>query len=228
MVWRNLEPRSRGKNLKSLYSSQGYTRNTITASLVWSMSTPMSSQGTQNSNAFPEIMATLVWWGMSTSMSSQGTQNANTGLRGAALARCAAKFSNDHSLAAGLESFTGGAVSKDNLFVNALLGSDAATLSNLITGPDRGRNLLSKGISQGAAGVIKVVGNLPNPGSSALAGTVTVGETAGGTAFVSTWTDATIATSVLGKTAGKAFVVFSIGKAIWDGSTYIFGAVQCY
>jgi hypothetical protein len=98
----------------------------------------------------------------------------------------------------------------------------------LITGPDRGRNLLSKGISQGAAGVIKVVGNLPNPGSSALAGTVTVGETAGGTAFVSTWTDATIATSVLGKTAGKAFVVFSIGKAIWDGSTYIFGAVQCY
>lgn len=66
-----------GRNLKSLYSSEGYSSNRITASLMWSVSAPMFSQSTQNSNAFPEIMATLVWWGMSASMSSQGTRNFN-------------------------------------------------------------------------------------------------------------------------------------------------------
>jgi RHS repeat-associated protein len=155
---------------------------------------------------------------------------ANNGVSGADLARCAAQFSSDHSLAAGLDSLTGGAVSKDNLFVNALLGSDAATLSNLITGPNRAQNIVSKGISQGTTGVVKVIGNLPNPAATGLAsmGTATIRETAGGTAFVSNWTDATVATSLFGKTAGKAFFAFSVGKAIWDGSTYLFGAVQCY
>jgi hypothetical protein len=79
-------------------------------------------------------------------------------------------------------------------------------------------------------GVVKVVGNLPNPAATGLAsmGTATISETAGGAAFVSSWTDATVASSLLGKTAGKAFAVFSISKAVWDGSTYLFGVVQCY
>lgn len=55
-----------GMNLKSLYSSEGSTSDRTTASLVRSMSAPMFSQSAQNSNAFPVIMATLVWWGMST------------------------------------------------------------------------------------------------------------------------------------------------------------------
>jgi hypothetical protein len=149
------------------------------------------------------------------------------------IARCAAKFSGDHSMAAALQAATDGAVNKDNLLVDAFLGSDAATISNLITGPDRAQTgaqtLVSEGISKGAVGVVKIVGNLPNPVATGLAsmGTAAIRETAGGTAFASSWTDATIATSLLGKTAGKAFAVFSISKAIWDASTYLFGAVQC-
>ena len=155
---------------------------------------------------------------------------ANNGKSAADIARCAATFSNDHSVAVALQAVTGGVVNKNNLFVNALLGSDASTISNLITGPDRSQTLLSTGISQGTVGVVKVIGNLPNPAATGLAsmGAATVSETAAGTAFVSNWTDATIATSLFGKTAGKAFAVFSISKAIWDGSTYLFGAVQCY
>jgi RHS repeat-associated protein len=165
--------------------------------------------------------------GGGSSGSSGGT---STGKSAADIARCAAKFSNDHSMAAALDAATGGLVSKDNGLVNAFLGSDAATISNLITGPNRAQTLKSPGISQGAVAAVKVVGNLPNPAATGLAsmGTATIRETAGGTAFVTGWTDATIATSVLGRTAGKAFAVFSISKAIWDVSTYAFGAVQCY
>jgi hypothetical protein len=154
----------------------------------------------------------------------------NNGKSAADIARCAAKFSSDHSMAAALQSATGGAANANNPFVNAFLGSDAATISNLITGPGRAQTLVSPGISQGSIGVVKVVGNLPNPAATGLAsmGTATIGETAGRAAFVSGWTDATIATSLLGKTTGKAFAVFSITKAVWDGSTYLFGAVQCY
>ena len=133
-------------------------------------------------------------------------------------------------MAAALQAATGGAVNKDNLVVNAFLGSDASTISNLITGPGRAQALAPAGISQGAVGVAKIVGNLPNPAATGLAsmGTATISETAGGTAFVSSWTDASVATSLLGKTAGKAFAVFSISKAIWDVSTYAYGAVKCH
>ncbi len=55
-------------------------------------------------------------------------------------------------MAAALQSATGGAVDANNPVVNAFLGSDAATISNLITGPDRAQTLISPGISQGAVG----------------------------------------------------------------------------
>ena len=132
-------------------------------------------------------------------------------------------------MAAALDAATGGAVSKDNLLVSALLGSDASTISNLITGP-RAPEVKPALVAQGVSMGVKVVGNFPNPVATGLAslGTATIGETAGGTAFAASWTDATIATSLLGRTAGKAFAVFSISKAIWDGTTYLYGAIQCY
>ncbi len=145
-------------------------------------------------------------------------------------ARCAAQFSNDHSLAAGLDAITGGAVSQNNLLVNAFLGSDSATISNLITGPDRLQNLTPVTISQGGVMAGKVVGNLPNPVATGFAslGTATVSETPAGTAFASGWTDATVATSLFGRGFGKAFFAFSVAKGIYDVSTYAFGYVVCY
>jgi hypothetical protein len=179
----------------------------------------LSSQGAQNSNNA----------GGAGAGRSNG-QPADNGKSLADVARCAAQFSSDHSMAAGLQVATGGAISKDNVFVNALLGSDAATISNLITGPNRAQTFASSGISQGIVAAVKVTANLPNPLATGLAsmGTAAVSETAGGTAFVSSWTDATVATSLLGKTAGKLFAGFTIAKGIWDISTYLVGATQCY
>ena len=159
-----------------------------------------------------------------------GTSDAaNNGKSAADIARCAAEFSNDHSMAAALDAMTGGAVSKDNLLVNSLLGSDASTISNLITGP-RLPEVTPALVGQGVSIGVKVIGNLPNPAATGLAslGTATIRETAGGTAFAAGWTNATVATSLVGRTAGKAFAVFSIGKAVWDASTYAFGAIRCY
>jgi len=76
----------------------------------------------------------------------------------------------------------------------------------------------------------KVIGNLPNPVATGFAslGTATVSETAAGTAFASSWTDATVASSLVGRGFGKAFVAFTAAKAIYDVSTYAFGAVVCW
>jgi hypothetical protein len=41
------------------------------------------------------------------------------------------------------------------------------------------------------------------------------------------WTDATIATSVLGRATGKALFVSTAVKGGWDVSTYAYGAYQC-
>jgi hypothetical protein len=51
-------------------------------------------------------------------------------------------------MAAALQEATGGAVSKDNLLVNAFLGSDATMISNLITGPNRTKELTAPVISR--------------------------------------------------------------------------------
>jgi hypothetical protein len=59
-------------------------------------------------------------------------------------------------------------------------------------------------------------------------GNAVVRETPGGTAYAAAWTDATIATSFLGRNLGRAFVSYTIGKAAWDVSTYAYGAfVAC-
>ena len=144
-------------------------------------------------------------------------------------ARCAAQFSDNHSMAAGLQSATGGAVSKDNLFVNAVFGSDASTISNLITGP-RAPEVGPYATGKAITNATKAIGNLPNPFAAGLAslGKAAIKETAGGAPYAASWTDATIASSVLGRGAGRAFAWFTIGKAVWDASTYAAGVFKCY
>jgi RHS repeat-associated protein len=146
--------------------------------------------------------------------------------------RCAARFSDTHSLAAGFSAVTG--VSQDNLLVSAFLGSDASTISDLYTGPDRLQVAVSEGKEQatewGAKGLVgRVVGNLPDPtvkGLDAL-GTVALRQSPGGTFYAVGSTSPTIASSLFGKTIGKGFAVFSGGKAIWDGLTYGAGWISC-
>jgi RHS repeat-associated protein len=146
-----------------------------------------------------------------------------------ATAKCAAQFSNNHSLAAGLEAVTRGAISKDNPINAALLGSDASTVSNWITGQGN-QEIPSQAIAKGVGLAARGIGTLPNPAASGLAslGNAVVRETPGGTAYAAAWTDATIATSFLGRNLGRAFVSYTIGKAAWDVSTYAYGAfVAC-
>ena len=143
--------------------------------------------------------------------------------------RCAAAFSNTHSLAAVFQDATGGAISKDNLVVDAFLGSDASMISNLLTGPNRLETYIDSSISLSIVDTVKLVGNLPDPTKTGLdaLGRATIKETASGAAFAERWTDATIATSLFGRTAGKAFFYFTAAKAIWDASTYAVGVSRC-
>jgi RHS repeat-associated protein len=146
--------------------------------------------------------------------------------------RCAARFSDAHSLAAGFSAITG--VSQNNFLVSAFLGSDASTISDLYTGPDRvqvawdeGEDRATEWAAKGLA--VRVVGNLPDPTATGLAafGTATVRETPGGVAYVARWTKPTVASGVLGGAAGKLFAASTAFKWAWDGATYVAGLVHC-
>ena len=146
-----------------------------------------------------------------------------------ATARCAAQFSSNHSIAAGLDAVSGGAIGKDNPLVSGLFGSDASTVSNWITGQGN-QEMPSQAIAKGVGLVGRGVGSLPNPLVNGLAslGNAVVKETPAGTAYAAAWTDATIATSLLGRIGGRLFVFYTAGKAVWDVSTYAYGAfVAC-
>ena len=71
---------------------------------------------------------------------------------------------------------------------------------------------------------IKAVGMLPNP---IAAQRVVLGFTSNGTAFGAKLVTPTIAESVLGKVAGGVFAQFTIGKLVWDTTTYAAGLVSC-
>ena len=149
-------------------------------------------------------------------------------LEGAQLAQCASDFGKSHSLAAGLETITGGRVSQNNFVVSTLLGNDVSAISDILTGRDR----LSAGIGEFFSNPspwnvvslgVRLAGSLPSGGAP----TATLGMNSAGEAFVKAWNPAKLAGTAAFKGASKALAVFTAAKFVWDLGTFTVGTALC-
>jgi hypothetical protein len=148
------------------------------------------------------------------------------------VAQCAASSANQHSLANELG--LGG-----NTAANIFLGNDAATLSNLVLGPNRagsaGSLLVSNPTSANLAGLAgRGLSLLPNPFGNPTYN-ITVGAASVSTnsfdlTAVSVDVSKTVPTvgeSAFGAIAGGLLNGFTAVKAAYDGATYVGGIQAC-
>ncbi|MGJ5820985.1 RHS repeat-associated core domain-containing protein, partial [Paludibaculum fermentans] len=139
---------------------------------------------------------------------------------------CAADFGEKHSIVAGMRELTGAKL--DNPFLGTAFGNDAASISDIVTGRNRIGAAISEVFSNPSsrnvfASAARGVGAIPIRGSA----TAELGVNSAGSYFVRTWNQPSVASSIVGRTAGGILNTFSKAKALYDVSVYGVGLIAC-
>ena len=138
---------------------------------------------------------------------------------------CAADFGNNYSLAAGVSAVFPS--QRENPVVNTLLGNDASTISDIVTGRNRVGGMISEVLSNPSrgnvvAGAVRAVGTVPTGPFRAE-----LGVNGAGNFFALAFERPTLASSILGTAVGRGLNVFTVVKAVLDATTYGIGLARC-